>query len=124
MVRPALEASYVSAAYLTLRNRNLALLDSHGVNAWLLHNHHLDCIKNALERERADVAAEIDAVNAVRQNAQLAAKAELDALDREWRTTIGRVLETELDVCRLEAEIRRQRRALLPSSSSSPLPPS
>ncbi|RDA87182.1 hypothetical protein CP532_4253 [Ophiocordyceps camponoti-leonardi (nom. inval.)] len=118
MVRPPLEASYVSAEYLALRGRNLALLDAHGVNAWLLHNHHLDAIRSRLERRRSDVAAEIDVVNEARQSLQLAAKAELDALDREWRKTIGRVLETELDVFRLEAEIRRQRRVLLHSPSS------
>ncbi|RCI12681.1 hypothetical protein L249_1002 [Ophiocordyceps polyrhachis-furcata BCC 54312] len=118
VVRPALEASYVSAEYLALRGRNLSLLDSHGVNAWLLHNHHLDSIRDRTERQRRDVAAEVDVVNATRQSLQVAAKAELDALDREWRKTVGRVLETELDVCRLEAEIRRLRRALLQSPSA------
>ncbi|PFH60407.1 hypothetical protein XA68_11029 [Ophiocordyceps unilateralis] len=119
-VRPALEAAYVSAAYLAARARNLDLLDSYGPNAWLLHNYHLDSLRQRLDSQRAAVAADIDVVNARRQALQMDAKPELDALEAEWKRTLAQVLETELDVCRLEAQIRRQRRALVAQHSDTP----
>lgn len=111
-VRPALEAAYVSAVYLDARTRNLRLLEENGARAWLLHNHRLEGLVAGLEARRDAVAADIDVVNAARRDGQKAAEAELDALEGEWKREIGRVLETEMDVCRLEAEVRRRRRVV------------
>ena len=105
-LRPVLANAYVSAAYLASRNQNLSLLDAHGARAWLLSNYHLEESLKRTERELADVKREMDEVNHGRAQRQEAVKAEMLMLDDTWRKGVGRVLETEVAVEELKAQIR------------------
>ncbi|KND88863.1 Pre-mRNA-splicing factor SPF27, partial [Tolypocladium ophioglossoides CBS 100239] len=107
-IRPVLSNAYVSAAYLASRNQNLALLDTHGAHAWLLSNYHLEESLKRVERELADVKREMDEVNARRAHRQEDVKAEMLMLEDTWRRGVGRVLETELAVEELKAQIREE----------------
>ncbi|POR34617.1 Pre-mRNA-splicing factor SPF27, partial [Tolypocladium paradoxum] len=120
LLRPVLAAACVSAAYLDARARNLALLDAHGAPAWLLANYHLEHALRRVERELADVRRLVDDVNARRARRQADVRAEMLMLDDAWRKGVGRVLETELAVEQLKAQIREElknRTAQEPSSS-------
>ncbi|KAM4066082.1 hypothetical protein HRG_000235 [Hirsutella rhossiliensis] len=107
-LRPVLENAYISAAYLTSRAQNLILLDRHGANTWLLSNYHLENDLRRVERELADTRRSIDEVNAQRAKRQEAVRAELLMLDETWRRGVGRVLETEVAVEELKAQIREE----------------
>ncbi|KAF4508289.1 hypothetical protein G6O67_004693 [Ophiocordyceps sinensis] len=107
-LRPVLENSYVSAAYLASRAQNLALLDRHGANTWLLSNYHLEAQLRRVERHLADTKRRIDEVNAQRAKKQEDVRAELLMLDETWRRGVGRVLETEVAVEELKAQIREE----------------
>ena len=103
-----LDRAYVSAAYLASRNQNLSLLDAHGARAWLLSNYHLEESLKRTERELADVKREMDEVNNRRARRQDDVKAEMLTLEDTWRKGVGRVLETELAVEELKAQIRQE----------------
>ncbi|KAJ6443337.1 BCAS2 family protein [Purpureocillium lavendulum] len=107
-LRPVLSNAYVSAAYLAARNQNLALLDRHGANAWLLSNYHLEESLRAVERDLADVKRDMDLVNAARQRRQEDVRAEMLMLEESWRKGVGRVLETEVAVEELKAQVREE----------------
>ncbi|KJZ78238.1 hypothetical protein HIM_02276 [Hirsutella minnesotensis 3608] len=107
-LRPVLENAYVSAAYLSTRSQNLALLDRHGRNAWLLSNYHLENDLRRLEAELADTKRQIDVVNATRAKAQQDVRAEMILLEDTWKHGVGRVLETEVAVEELKAQIREE----------------
>lgn len=109
-LRPVLENAYISAAYLASRAQNLALLDRHGANAWLLSNYHLESNLRGVERDLADTRRRIDEVNAERAKRQEAVRAELLMLDETWRRGVGRVLETEVAVEELKAQVREELR--------------
>lgn len=103
-----LAGAYVSAAYLASRNQNLALLDAHGARAWLLSNYHLEESLKRVERDLADVRREMDEVNNRRARRQEDVKAEMLMLEDTWRKGVGRVLETEVAVEGLKAQIREE----------------
>lgn len=109
-LRPVLENAYVSAAYLASRAQNLALLDRHGANAWLISNHQLENHLRRVERDLADTKRRIDEVNAQRAKRQQDVSAELLTLDDTWRRGVGRVLKTEVAVEELKAQIRDELR--------------
>ncbi|ODA83373.2 hypothetical protein RJ55_01886 [Drechmeria coniospora] len=115
---PVFEAACVSGSYLAARNENLALLDRHGANAWLLGNYHLESLLRSLERELADTKKDMDLVNATRASRQNDVAAEMHLLDESWRNGVGRVLETEVAIEELKAEVREElkRRSALPAS--------
>ncbi|GJN76233.1 hypothetical protein PLIIFM63780_010157 [Purpureocillium lilacinum] len=107
-LRPVLSNAYVSAAYLAARNQNLALLDRHGANAWLVSNYHLEQSLRAVERDLAGVKRDIDLVNAARQRRQEDVRAEMLMLEESWRKGVGKVLETEVAVEELKAQVREE----------------
>ncbi|KAL3953077.1 hypothetical protein ACCO45_013020 [Purpureocillium lilacinum] len=107
-LRPVLSNAYVSAAYLAARNQNLALLDRHGANAWLVSNYHLEESLRAVERDLAGVKRDIDLVNAARQRRQEDVRAEMLMLEESWRKGVGKVLETEVAVEELKAQVREE----------------
>ena len=53
ILESALRQAYAAATYLSSRRQHLALLESHGKNAWLVGNWQLEAELRALERERA-----------------------------------------------------------------------
>ncbi|KAI9172393.1 Pre-mRNA-splicing factor SPF27 [Paramyrothecium foliicola] len=109
-LRAVLQNAYVSDAYLRARAQNLDLLDRWGKNAWLIGNYHLEAELRAVEKDLADVKRDIDIVNVERKRRQEDVKAEMLALDDNWRKGVSRVLETELAVEELKAQIREELR--------------
>ncbi|QUC20620.1 uncharacterized protein UV8b_04861 [Ustilaginoidea virens] len=109
-LRPVLARAFASAQYLAARGDNLALLDRHGPPAWLLANYHLESEVRALEAELADTRRRIDQVNHERATRQAGVKPELDGLEEAWRKGLGRVLETEVAVDEVKAQIRQELR--------------
>ncbi|EGR50633.1 uncharacterized protein TRIREDRAFT_57923 [Trichoderma reesei QM6a] len=108
--RRALQNAFVSSSYLSSRAQNLALLDAHGRNAWLLSNYHLEAELRSLERDLAAAKRDIDLVNAARAARQTDVKAEMQTLEHNWREGVGRVLETEIAVQELREQIRHELR--------------
>ncbi|KAK1239721.1 hypothetical protein MKX07_001175 [Trichoderma sp. CBMAI-0711] len=108
--RRALQNAFISSSYLSSRAQNLALLDAHGRNAWLLSNYHLEAELRSLERDLAAAKRDIDLVNAARAARQTDVKAEMQTLEHNWREGVGRVLETEIAVQELREQIRHELR--------------
>ncbi|EGX90180.1 BCAS2 family protein [Cordyceps militaris CM01] len=111
LLRTPLERAYVSAAYLAARNQNLQLLDRAGKNAWLLSNYHVEAQLRTLEAELAATKREVDLVNAARATRQNEVAAELQGLEENWKTRVGKVLETEIAVEELRQQIRDELRS-------------
>ncbi|KAG6052829.1 hypothetical protein E4U17_005322 [Claviceps sp. LM77 group G4] len=109
-LRSVLSKAYTSHAYLESRIENLTLLEKHGANAWLLSNYHLESELRRLEGELVDTKRQIDEVNALRARRQEDVKGELESLESTWRKGVGRVLETEIAVEALRAEVREELR--------------
>ncbi|KAL6908904.1 Pre-mRNA-splicing factor SPF27 [Trichoderma evansii] len=109
-LRAPLSNAFVSSSYLSSRAQNLKLLDSHGRNAWLLSNYHLEGQLRSLERDLADTKRDIDLVNAARASRQNDVKGEMQGLEQNWRAGVGRVLETEIAVQELKEQIRQELR--------------
>lgn len=108
----ALSRAGASATYLAGRRAHLALLDSHGRNAWLVGNWQLEGELRALERELAAARREVDVVTVERRAAQDGVAAELRGLEETWRRGVGRVLETEVAAEGLRQEVLEQRRRM------------
>lgn len=101
----ALAQAYAAATYLSSRRQHLALLDSHGKNAWLVGNWHLEAELRALEREVAAARRAVDLVTLRRQRLQRDAGGEITGLDETWRRGVGRVLEAEVAAEGLRREV-------------------
>ncbi|SPN97288.1 related to BCAS2 family protein [Cephalotrichum gorgonifer] len=104
----ALARAYTSSSHLATRDLNLSLLADHGKNAWLTGNFHLENILAQLERELAARRAEVDRLALERRRAQDAVAGEMRGLEEAWRTGVGSVLETEVAVESLKAQIREK----------------
>ncbi|KAL2757879.1 hypothetical protein ACRALDRAFT_2092429, partial [Sodiomyces alcalophilus JCM 7366] len=103
-----LRKAYASHTYLTARLQNLHLLDKWGRNAWLLGNYALETELRALEKDLAHAKAQIDVLNIARRRAQDDAAGEMASLADAWRRGVSRVLETEVAVENLRAEVRAE----------------
>ncbi|KAL7930807.1 breast carcinoma amplified sequence 2 [Trichoderma chlorosporum] len=109
--RRPLSNAFISSSYLSSRAQNLSLLDSHGRNAWLLANYHLQAELRSLERDLAATKRDMDLLNAARASRQNDVKAEMQGLEHNWREGVGRVLETEIAVQELREQIRQELRS-------------
>lgn len=109
-LRTPLERAYVSASYLAARNQNLRLLDRAGRNAWLLGNYRVEADLRAVEAELAATKREMDLVNAARATRQNEVKGEMQTLEQNWRSSVGKVLETEIAVEELRQQVRDELR--------------
>ncbi|KAF3021458.1 hypothetical protein E8E14_008740 [Neopestalotiopsis sp. 37M] len=107
----ALAQAYTANTYLTSRHTHLSLLDSFGKNAWLVGNWQTEAELAALERELADAKRDIELVNNARRRAQQDIAGELKGLEDNWKTGVGRVLETEIAVETLRQQVLERRRA-------------
>lgn len=110
-LEPALAQAYTAMTYLSARRQHLALLDSHGKNAWLVGNWQLEAELRAVERDLADARREVDLLTLRRQRAQADVAAELRGLDDGWRRGVGRVLEAEVAAEGLRRDVREAERA-------------
>ncbi|PKK47404.1 hypothetical protein CI102_8313 [Trichoderma harzianum] len=109
--RQPLSNAFISSSYLSSRAQNLSLLDSHGRNAWLLSNYHLEAELRSLERDLAATKRDMDLLNAARASRQNEVKGEMQGLEQNWREGVGRVLETEIAVQELRQQIRQELRS-------------
>ncbi|OPB39524.1 hypothetical protein A0O28_0052300 [Trichoderma guizhouense] len=109
--RQPLSNAFISSSYLSSRAQNLSLLDSHGRNAWLLSNYHLEAELRSLERDLAATKRDMDLLNAARASRQNEVKGEMQGLEQNWREGVGRVLETEIAVQELREQIRQELRS-------------
>ncbi|KAK4071163.1 uncharacterized protein Triagg1_6194 [Trichoderma aggressivum f. europaeum] len=109
--RQPLSNAFISSSYLFSRAQNLSLLDSHGKNAWLLGNYHLEAELRSLERDLAATKRDMDLLNAARASRQNDVKGEMQGLEQNWREAVGRVLETEIAVQELREQIRQELRS-------------
>jgi pre-mRNA-splicing factor SPF27 len=105
-----LHAAYTSLSHLSSRLTNLALLNSHGKNAWLIHNAHLESVLKSYEEELMALRTQVEVVNKERKGVQVEVEPELKRLEERWKRAVGRVLEVEVaieGVRREEVERRR-----------------
>ncbi|KAM6487908.1 breast carcinoma amplified sequence 2 [Trichoderma sp. SZMC 28011] len=109
--RQPLSNAFISSSYLSSRAQNLSLLDTHGRNAWLLSNYHLEAELRSLERDLAATKRDMDLLNAARASRQNEVKGEMQGLEQNWREGVGRVLETEIAVQELREQIRQELRS-------------
>ncbi|KAL6791667.1 breast carcinoma amplified sequence 2 [Trichoderma sp. SZMC 28012] len=109
--RQPLSNAFISSSYLSSRAQNLSLLDSHGRNAWLLSNYHLEAELRGIERDLAATKRDMDLLNAARASRQNEVKGEMQGLEQNWREGVGRVLETEIAVQELREQIRQELRS-------------
>ncbi|KAK4963470.1 hypothetical protein LTR10_001099 [Elasticomyces elasticus] len=106
----ALQQAQTSAAYLSLRSTNLALLETYGRNAWLVGNSQLENELKALEREVEEGKLELEAVEQARRAIQENAEGELKGLEDGWRGGVGRMIEVLVVGERVKGEILERRR--------------
>ncbi|KAK4156288.1 Pre-mRNA-splicing factor SPF27 [Chaetomidium leptoderma] len=115
LLQQTLARAYTSHAHIASRRTHLALLDSHGKNAWLVGNHFLEAELRALEAELAGCRREIDLVTLQRKETQQGGGAgpEMEALEEAWKRGVGRVLETEAAAEGLRREVLEVRRGMV-----------
>lgn len=92
------------------RHENLALLEEHGKNAWLVGNSQLEEVLRGLEKELAETKSSSEEVNKQRKIAQDASFGELASLEETWKRGVGAVLDVELASEGLRMQILEQRR--------------
>lgn len=97
--------------YLRGRQTNIALLEEHGKNAWLISNSHLDDIQKRLDSELANVKSQSEDINRARKAAQEDSKGELLGLDETWKQGISRIIETQLATDQLRQSLAQKRHA-------------
>lgn len=110
--RQTLQKAYVASSHLTKRHENLALLEEHGRNAWLVGNSQLEDILRGLEKELADTKEAAEEVNRQRKLAQEARQGELVSLEETWKRGVGAVLDVELASEGLRMQILEHRRQI------------
>ncbi|PHH50423.1 hypothetical protein CFIMG_004515RA [Ceratocystis fimbriata CBS 114723] len=100
-----LARAYAAHSYMLSRAVHLDLLDSHGKNAWLVGNWHLEAELKTLERELARVNREVDLITLARSGAQKDVEAEMKMLEEAWQKGISKTIETQVATAQLRAEI-------------------
>lgn len=106
----ALQRAQIAHTYLTLRSRDLSLLERFGKNAWLISNSQTEDVLRSLEQELEETKREIDTLVVERRNAQQAVRGEIESLGSAWRRGVGRTIETEAAAEGVRREVLRGRR--------------
>ncbi|KFY42507.1 hypothetical protein V494_02383 [Pseudogymnoascus sp. VKM F-4513 (FW-928)] len=103
----AVRAAGISSTYLRLRQRALSHLekDGRGKTEWLAGNEQTSRVLEDVERELAETKEEIERVVSERRTRQEGVGAEMEVLERTWKTGVGRVVETGVAA----EELRRER---------------
>ncbi|KAI2717584.1 uncharacterized protein N7518_006482 [Penicillium psychrosexuale] len=102
--RQTLQKAYSSSSHLSKRHENLALLEEHGKNAWLIGNSQLEEILGSLEKELAETKQASEEVNKQRKIAQEAIQGELVSLEETWKNRLGAILDVEVASERLRMQ--------------------
>ncbi|KAB5593033.1 Pre-mRNA-splicing factor [Ceratobasidium theobromae] len=92
------------------RQINLSLLQTYGANSWKVHNFLLEEDAKVVEKMVEALKEQNTEINRSRKNAQLAAGAQLTALENKWTELISRNLQISLANLTLEAEVEALRR--------------
>jgi pre-mRNA-splicing factor SPF27 len=110
--RKTLQKAYASSSHLAKRHENLALLEEHGKNAWLIGNSQLEEILGDLEKELAETKQAAEDVNKQRKMAQEASLGELVGLEETWKRGVGAILDVEVASEGLRMQILDHRRQM------------
>ncbi|KAF2458818.1 BCAS2 family protein [Lineolata rhizophorae] len=110
--KAVLRQSYVSATYLSERQRSLHLLEKFGKNMWLVGNAGLEAELKGLEEELAKTKKSVQDLEEQRRSTQERSAGELAALEDTWRKLVSRLVEVQFATLGLEREIlERQKQA-------------
>ncbi|KFY12980.1 hypothetical protein V492_03559 [Pseudogymnoascus sp. VKM F-4246] len=92
----AVRTAGISSTYLRLRQRALDGLEKEGRGKaeWLAGNEQTSRVLEDVEKELAETREEIERVVSERRTRQEGVGAEMDVLERTWKTGVGRVVET------------------------------
>ncbi|KAL5535206.1 hypothetical protein ACEPAF_3300 [Sanghuangporus sanghuang] len=88
-----------------IRQNNIALLQTYGVNAWKVQNYLMEHTAKELEKALEDLRNRTTDVNRERKQFQTKLGAQLTSLETRWTELISNVLQIELANSALEAEI-------------------
>ena len=113
--KQVLQAAGASHTYLNSRSKTLALLETHGKNAWLLSNYQLEGVLGQLEKELESAKAQELEVNQQREQAQEDVRGQMKVLEDTWKEGVGRALEAEVAAEELRRKILEERRRLAQS---------
>ncbi|DAA75087.1 TPA_exp: Uncharacterized protein A8136_2185 [Trichophyton benhamiae CBS 112371] len=108
--RQTLRRAYAAHLHLSIRKENLALLEAHGKNAWLIGNMQLEEILRRTEKELHDTTEATEAVNRERKLRQESVRGELAALEDTWRRGVSGTLDVEIAAEKLRRDILDMRR--------------
>lgn len=108
--KETLRKAYISSSHLSIRHNNLALLEEHGKNAWLIGNSQLEEILRGVEKELAETKEAVENVHKERKLAQEAGHGELAALEDTWKRGVGSTLDVQVAAETLRQQILEQRR--------------
>ncbi|KAM5468868.1 hypothetical protein MauCBS54593_004863 [Microsporum audouinii] len=103
--RQTLRRAYAAHLHLSTRKENLALLEAHGKNAWLIGNSQLEDILRRMEKDLHEVTEATEAVNRERKLKQESVRGELAALDDTWRRGVSGTLDVEIAAEKLRRDI-------------------
>lgn len=109
--RETLQRAYTSSTYLSGRLTNLSLLETYGKNAWLIGNSQLEDIVKALEKELEEKKRGLEQIEEVRRNQAVRAKSQLEALEAEWKKSVGGLVDVQLATEELRQKIAEKKRA-------------
>ena len=108
--RETLRSAYISNAYLSGRQVNLALLEELGKNAWLMSNAQTDEILKTLDKELITIKDETENVNRQRRTMQENSKGEILGLEDNWKQGVGSLIEVQVATENLRKEVDQRRR--------------
>ncbi|KAK2861466.1 hypothetical protein FQN49_004171 [Arthroderma sp. PD_2] len=108
--RESLRRAYAAHLHLSTRKENLALLEAHGKNAWLIGNSQLEDILRRAEKELHETTEATETVNRERKLKQESVRGELMALDDTWRRGVSGTLDVEIAAENLRRDILEMRR--------------
>ncbi|OAL63093.1 BCAS2 domain-containing protein [Trichophyton rubrum] len=108
--KQTLRRAYAAHLHLSTRKENLALLEAHGKNAWLIGNMQLEEILRRTEKELHDTTEATEAINRERKLRQESVRGELAALEDTWRRGVSGTLNVEIAAEKLRRDILDMRR--------------
>eukprot|EP01018_Ginkgo_biloba_P025259 Gb_17653 [translate_table: standard] len=91
----------------TIRLENLDLMMKHGVNAWKVHNQHLEAFLARMQSIVRENSQEIEVLNRERKFNQQAAAAELNFLEAQWKELCEKNIGIEAACAEIETHIGR-----------------
>eukprot|EP01061_Rhynchopus_euleeides_P003396 TRINITY_DN12652_c0_g1_i1.p1 TRINITY_DN12652_c0_g1~~TRINITY_DN12652_c0_g1_i1.p1 ORF type:complete len:208 (+),score=81.31 TRINITY_DN12652_c0_g1_i1:323-946(+) len=95
-----------------LREENLRMLVDHGKDAWLAVNSQVKQRNEQVDTEMQETQDKIAQINAMRKNRQKRAAVEISQAESQWSELCGKNLLIQLEVAKLEREVKRQRKEL------------